>query len=55
MKGIRVKKFSESIKYDYAVCDIAECEREGTKLSSTETRFVDLCEYHYEKHILGEE
>ena len=54
MKGIRLKKLGESISYDYAVCDIEECEREGTKLSATETRFIDLCEYHYRKYILEE-
>lgn len=55
MQKIRVKSFEESLKFDYPVCEIVECERQSDKLAMTETRFVDFCDYHYRKYILGEE
>lgn len=48
-----LKTFDESIRYDYAVCEIAECDKEAYRLAMTETRFVDFCESHYRKYILG--
>jgi hypothetical protein len=49
----RLKKFEDSIRYDYAVCEIEECIDEATILSMTETRYIDLCEQHHREHILG--
>lgn len=50
----RVKNFSESLEYDYAVCEIGNCINESYKLAMTETRFVDFCKEHYKEYILGE-
>jgi hypothetical protein len=49
----RLKKFEDSIRYDYAVCELEECVNEATMLSMTETRYVDFCEQHHREHILG--
>ena len=55
MRQIRVKSFSDSLKYDYAVCEILGCVEKAYKLAMTETRYVDFCELHYKEYILGEE
>jgi len=52
MKNLKLKRFEESIKYEYIVCEVDPCEEEGFKLSMTETRFVDFCEKHYNEYIL---
>ena len=49
----RLKSFEESIRYDYPVCEIQECTYEATKLSMTETRYVDFCESHHREYIVG--
>lgn len=54
MRHLKLKKFEESIKYDYAVCEIELCTNESDKLSMTETRFVDFCKKHYEEYVIGE-
>lgn len=50
----KLKRFEESLEYDYAVCEVQECLEEAEKLSMTETRYVDFCQKHYELYILGE-
>jgi hypothetical protein len=50
----KIKKFEDSIKYDYAVCEIEDCIEEAKILSMTETRYVDFCENHHRKYIVGE-
>lgn len=50
----KVKSFSESLEYDYAVCEIKECVNKSEKLAMSETRFIDFCMEHYKKYILGE-
>lgn len=55
MKNIKVKKFEESLQFDYPVCEIVNCIKEASNLAMTETKFVDFCEYHYNIYILGEE
>jgi hypothetical protein len=50
----KTKKFEDSIIYDYAVCEIEYCIEEAKILSMTETRYVDLCEDHHRKYIVGE-
>jgi hypothetical protein len=55
MQNIRVKSFSESLEYDYSVCEIIDCKQKSWRLAMTETRFVDFCEDHYRIYILGEE
>jgi hypothetical protein len=50
----KIKKFEDSVKYDYAVCEIEECIEEAKILSMTETRYVDFCENHHRKYIVGE-
>lgn len=52
METMRVKSFSESLKYDYAVCEIKDCNNKSEKLAMTETRFVDFCMEHYNIYIL---
>ena len=52
MKKFKLKRFEESIEYDYIVCEIQGCEKEGSKLTMTETRFVEFCEEHYDEYIL---
>ena len=54
MKKIKLKKIEESIRYDYAVCEIEGCIKEYDRLAMTETRFVDFCEEHYKEYILEE-
>jgi hypothetical protein len=49
----KLKSFEESIRYDYAVCEINECLDEATMLSMTETRYVDFCKNHYREYIMG--
>lgn len=51
---LRLKKFEDSIRYDYAICEIEECLEEAKILSMTETRYVDFCENHYKQYIMGE-
>jgi hypothetical protein len=50
----RLKSFEDSIRYDYAVCEIEECIEEAKILSMTETRYVDFCENHHRKYIVGD-
>ena len=50
----KIKKFEDSIRYDYAVCEIEECIEEAKILSMTETRYVDFCENHHRKYIVGD-
>jgi hypothetical protein len=50
----KIKKFEDSAKYDYAVCEIEDCIEEAKILSMTETRYVDFCENHHRKYIVGE-
>lgn len=49
----KLKRFEESIRYDYAVCELEDCIDEATILSMTETRYVDFCEKHYREYIVG--
>lgn len=51
---MKTKNFEEISKFQYSVCEIAECEKESYRLAMTETKFVDFCENHYEEYILGE-
>jgi len=51
----KLKNFEESLKYNYAVCEVVLCNKESYRLAMTETRFVDFCEDHYKIYILGEE
>lgn len=51
----KVKSFSDSLEYDYAVCEIDKCINKSEKLAMTETRFVDFCMEHYKIYILGEQ
>jgi hypothetical protein len=50
----KIKKFEDSIRYDYAVCEIEDCIEEAKILSMTETRYVDFCENHHRKYMVGE-
>jgi hypothetical protein len=50
----KIKKFEDSIRYDYAVCEIEGCIEEATILSMTETRYVDFCENHHRQYIVGD-
>ena len=50
----KFKKFEDSAKYNYIVCEIQNCDNEATILSMTETRYVDFCKQHYDIYILGE-
>jgi hypothetical protein len=49
----KLKKFEDSIRYDYAVCEVEDCINEAKILSMTETRYVDFCEVHHKKYIVG--
>jgi len=49
----KLKSFEQSIKYDYAVCEIESCTREAKILAMTETRYVDFCEIHHKEYIVG--
>jgi hypothetical protein len=49
----KIKKFEDSIRYDYAVCEIEDCIEEAKILSMTETRYVDFCKNHYREYIVG--
>jgi hypothetical protein len=53
MKYPKIKKFEDSIRYDYAVCEIEECIEEAKILAMTETRYVDFCKNHYREYIVG--
>jgi len=48
----KLKSFDESIRYDYAVCEIKECIEKAEILSMTETRYVDFCEKHHREYIV---
>lgn len=48
----KLKRFEDSIKYDYAVCELEGCIDEAKILSMTETRYVDFCENHYREYIV---
>ena len=50
----RLKSFYESVRYDYAVCEIKDCTMEAKILAMTETRYVDFCEIHHRQYIVGE-
>ena len=50
----KLKKFEDSIRYDYAVCELEDCVNEATILSMTETRYVDFCGQHHREYIVGE-
>ncbi len=50
----KLKSFDESVRYDYAVCEILDCIMEAKILAMTETRYVDFCETHHKKYIVGE-
>jgi hypothetical protein len=50
----RFKKFEDSLKYSYVVCEIQDCENEASTLAITETRYVEFCKEHHEIYILGE-
>jgi hypothetical protein len=49
----KLKRFEDSIRYDYAVCELEDCVEEAKILAMTETRYVDFCENHYRKYIVG--
>jgi hypothetical protein len=49
----KLKSFEQSIKYEYAVCEIEKCAEEAKILSMTETRYVDFCEKHHREYIVG--
>jgi hypothetical protein len=51
---LKLKKFEDSIRYDYAVCEIEGCIEEAEVLSMTETRYVDFCKNHYREYIVGD-
>jgi hypothetical protein len=48
----KLKRFEDSIRYDYAVCELEECVDEAKILAMTETRYVDFCEKHYREYIV---
>lgn len=48
----KLKRFEESIRYDYAVCELEDCIDEATILAMTETRYVDFCKKHYREYIV---
>jgi hypothetical protein len=50
----KLKRFEDSIRYDYPVCELEDCVDEATILSMTETRYVDFCKTHYREYIVGE-
>jgi hypothetical protein len=50
----KLKSFDESIRYDYAVCEIKDCLDEAKVLAMTDTRFVDFCKKHHKEYILEE-
>jgi hypothetical protein len=50
----KLKRFEDSIRYDYAVCELEDCVDEATILFMTETRYVDFCKTHYREYIVGE-
>jgi len=50
----KLKSFEQSIRYDYAVCEIEECVNEATVLAMTDTRYVDFCKSHHREYIWGE-
>ena len=52
MKIPRLKNFKESIRYDYSVCEIEECTNESDKITSTEVKFIEICNSHYNKYVL---
>jgi hypothetical protein len=52
MKDLKIKKFEDSIRYDYAVCEIQECIEEAKILAMTETRYIDFCEKHHREYIV---
>ena len=54
MKYPKIKKIEDSIRYDYAVCEIEECIEEAKILAMTETRYVDFCEEHHREYIVGD-
>jgi hypothetical protein len=49
----KLKRFEDSIRYDYAVCELEDCVEEAKILAMTETRYVDFCENHYREYIVG--
>jgi len=50
----KLKRIEEVLEFEYAVCEIKECEEKSEKLAMTETRFVDFCDKHYEEYLKGE-
>jgi hypothetical protein len=50
----KIKRFEDSVRYDYAVCEIEDCVDEAVRLGMTETRYVDFCDKHYTQYIVGE-
>jgi hypothetical protein len=48
----KLKRFEDSIRYDYAVCELEDCVDEAKILAMTETRYVDFCEKHYREYIV---
>ena len=50
MNDFRLKKLADSYSYEYIVCEYIDCENEGSALTMTETRFVDLCKQHYDEY-----
>lgn len=52
MRIPRLKRFEDSVRYEYIVCEVEDCINEADKLTMTEVRFVDICKAHYNKYIL---
>lgn len=54
MIQFRLKSAEEICDYVYSVCEVKECISKGEKLTSTETKFVDFCNEHYQEYIMGD-
>lgn len=41
-----LKDISESLEYNYKVCEISSCENEAEDIYETDERIVDACSFH---------
>jgi len=47
---IKLKDHKALIYYSFQICEADPCQYEATKIwASSESRIVDLCDFHYEE------
>ena len=43
---LALKETSDTLEYNYKVCEISGCENEATDIYETDERIVDACDLH---------